>query len=1159
MTSPDVYSASALPPQFMPALEDYLAQRRWYTGKGHHPRLADARSTTALPLAATPPGSDTVAIRHLVVVDTAAAPPVTYQIPVTIRAEEAPELAGALIARTDTGIYYDAVYDPVFAPAVLAAMGSGEQVVSSTVLTAEQSNTSLRVRCESGREVMIKLFRVLNVGENPDVVIQAALHQAGPEACASIPQPEGFLAGGWSAGQGHLAVAQQFLAGASEGWELALAAGQAGEDFSASAYALGEATARVHRALAQALPTADPTPEQRHQLLEVWQRRLDEAVAAVPELCDIAPRVHALFDRAMHASWPQLQRIHGDYHLGQVMYAPERGWVLLDFEGEPLRPLAERHQPDLAERDIAGMVRSFDYAAHTAGASPQWRQACEEQFLAGYTAAGGQLPDPDLLAALIADKALYEVVYEAHNRPDWVSIPLTGIARLWEAETMEPCHVDHDILAAIARGLHHNPHSVLGAHESEGAITIRTLRHLADAVAIVTTEGTYPAHHECDGIWVAVLPGEKVPDYRVRVTYGEETSTVDDPYRFWPTFGDLDGHLLAAGRHEDLWRVLGAHVRTFPSELGDVTGVSFSVWAPNARAVRIKGDFNNWDSTAHAMRSLGSSGVWELFVPEAQAGQCYKFEIWGADGAWFDKADPMARGTQVPPDTASVIVDSNYTWNDDDWMTQRAQVDPHSGPMSIYEVHLGSWRQGLHYRALAHELTEYVVSLGFTHVEFMPVAEHPFGGSWGYQVTSYYAPTSRLGSPDDFKYLVDCLHQAGIGVIMDWVPAHFPKDDWALARFDGTPLYEDPDPLRGEHPDWGTLVFNFGRNEVRNFLVANALYWLEEFHIDGLRVDAVASMLYLDYSRPDGQWRPNQYGGRENLEAIQFLQEANATAYRRCPGIVMIAEESTAWPGVTTPTDGGGLGFGLKWNMGWMNDTLRYMGEEPINRRYHHGMLTFSLVYAFSEQFILPFSHDEVVHGKGSLKRKMPGDWWQQLAGVRALLAYQWAHPGKQLLFMGQEFAQDSEWSEANSLDWWLLDNATHAGVAELVRTMNDIYRENPALWSEDFSHRGFEWIQADDADNNVLTFLRRSHDGTDQVVCVVNFAGVPHEGYRIGLPRGGRWKEVLNTDADIYGGSGVGNLGEVQAEDLPWDGREYSVRLRVPPLGALWLTPAED
>ena len=653
-----------------------------------------------------------------------------------------------------------------------------------------------------------------------------------------------------------------------------------------------------------------------------------------------------------------------------------------------------------------------------------------------------------------------------------------------------------------------------------------------------------------------------MPDYRVKATYGDQVVESDDPYRFLPTLGDIDTYLIGEGRHEELWKVLGAHIKHFSGPMGEVSGVAFSVWAPNARAVRVVGDFNYWDGSATAMRSLGACGVWELFVPGVGVGARYKFEICHHDGAWKQKADPLARATEIPPATASVVTDEFHQWQDQEWMEQRPQRDPHNSPMSIYEVHVGSWRQGLGYRGLADELIPYLKETGFTHVEFMPVAEHPFGGSWGYQVSSYYAPTARFGTPDDFRYLVDQLHQAGIGVILDWVPAHFPKDDFALARFDGTPLYEDPDPLRGEHPDWGTYVFNFGRREVRNFLVANALYWLEEFHVDGLRVDAVASMLYLDYSRNDGQWRPNQYGGRENLEAISFLQEANATAYRKHPGIVMCAEESTAWPGVTSPTEQGGLGFGLKWNMGWMNDTLRYMAEDPVNRRWHHGELTFSLVYAFSEQFILPLSHDEVVHGKGSLIAKMPGDDWQKRANLRALYAYMWSHPGKQLLFMGQEFGQGVEWNSDNSLDWWLLENPDHAGIKNLISDLNALYKATPALWTEDFTYHGFEWINANDGDHNVITYLRKGKDAEgrkDLVACIVNFAGNPHEGYRVGLPFPGKWEEVLNTDSEDYAGSGVTNPGVLEAEELPWDGQSASVRLRVPPLGAIFLRPVAD
>ncbi len=720
-----------------------------------------------------------------------------------------------------------------------------------------------------------------------------------------------------------------------------------------------------------------------------------------------------------------------------------------------------------------------------------------------------------------------------------------------------PIPVDPTVLDAVAQGSYYAPHSVLGAHPGDGGITVRTVRHLADAVEVVTADAAYPAAHERGGVWTAVLPLDDIPDYRLRVTYGDQTTLLDDPYRFLPTLGEMDTYLISEGRHEELWTVLGAHVRHYTGPMGDVSGVGFAVWAPSARAVRVVGDFNFWDGTATAMRSLGVSGVWEIFVPGVAVGARYKFEIQGPAGNWFQKADPLARATEIPPSTASVVTDLFHEWGDDAWMRARPTRTPHTGPMSIYEVHVGSWKQGLGYRGLADELIPYLQETGFTHVEFMPVAEHPFGGSWGYQVTSYYAPTARYGTPDDFRYLVDRLHQAGIGVLLDWVPAHFPKDDWALARFDGTPLYEDPDPLRGEHPDWGTYVFNFGRREVRNFLVANALYWLQDFHIDGLRVDAVASMLYLDYSRKDGQWRPNQYGGRENLEAIQFLQEANATAYRRNPGIVMIAEESTAWPGVTAPTSGGGLGFGMKWNMGWMNDTLRYMREDPVNRRWHHGELTFSLVYAFSENFVLPLSHDEVVHGKGSLYSKMPGDDWQRLAGLRALYAYQWSHPGKQLLFMGQEFGQQQEWAESYSLDWWLLDEPRHRGLEQLVARLNAVYRAEPALWDDDYT--GFEWIDASDGDHNVISYLRKGPDAEDRqrvLVCLANFAGTPHEGYRVGLPFGGDWEEVLNTDDEAFGGSGVVNVGPIVAESVSWNGRPASVELRVPPLGAVWLAP---
>ncbi|HEY3438636.1 MAG TPA: 1,4-alpha-glucan branching protein GlgB [Actinotalea sp.] len=736
--------------------------------------------------------------------------------------------------------------------------------------------------------------------------------------------------------------------------------------------------------------------------------------------------------------------------------------------------------------------------------------------------------------------------------PPSAADPTSG-TRSPTARTVVPAELDE-----IVHGTHQDPHRVLGAHQDGGTVTFRVLRPLADAVVIVTPGGEHAARHEHGGVWTCAIRAAAVPDYRIRVTYGEVTTTVDDPYRFLPTLGDVDLHLIREGRHEELWTVLGANPRTYPSVLGEVHGTSFAVWAPNARAVRVVGDFNHWQGAPHAMRALGDSGVWELFVPGVGAGARYKYEILTREGSWRQKADPVAKGTEVPPATASVVVESSYTWADAEWIERRSQTDPHGGPMSIYEVHLGSWRPGLSYRELADQLTDYAVALGFTHVELLPVAEHPFGGSWGYQVSSYYAPTARFGHPDDFRYLVDRLHQAGVGVLLDWVPAHFPKDEWALGRFDGTPLYEHPDPLLGEQPDWGTFVFNFGRNEVKNFLVANATYWLEEFHVDGLRVDAVASMLYLDYSRSHGQWRPNIHGGRENLEAIRFIQETNATAYRRTPGIMMIAEESTAWPGVTAPTSAGGLGFGLKWNMGWMNDTLRYLAEEPINRRYHHHEVTFSLVYAFSEHFILPLSHDEVVHGKGSLLDKMPGDRWQKAAGLRSLLAYQWSHPGKQLLFMGQEFGQSGEWAEGRSLDWHLTQYPEHAGISQLVGDLNRLYVAEPALWTLDKEPAGFEWIDSQDAGHNVLSYIRKDGQGR-LLVAVINFAGTPHEGYHLGLPHGGRWRELLNTDGAAYGGSGVGNMGVVHATGEPLHAQRASARVRLPPLGALYLVPEDQ
>ncbi len=719
-----------------------------------------------------------------------------------------------------------------------------------------------------------------------------------------------------------------------------------------------------------------------------------------------------------------------------------------------------------------------------------------------------------------------------------------------------------DVQRLVARD-HHDPHSLLGAHESKGGVTVRALQPAAESVVVqpagVELERVHPG-----GLFEGELRGASLPlAYELEVTFADgNTFTTPDPYRFAPTLSDLDEHLFREGRHEELWSKMGAHVRA----IDGVHGTSFAVWAPAARSVSVVGDFNFWDGRPHPMRALGGSGIWELFIPGVGDGARYKFEIRTESGEVRLKADPFAFATEMPPQTASIVHESAFAWSDADYLEARRDGPPLGRAMSTYEVHLGSWRlnplqdnRSLTYLELADELAAYVTDLGFTHVELMPVMGHPFSGSWGYQVTSYYAPSPRYGSPDDFRAFVDRMHEHDIGVILDWVPAHFPRDDWALARFDGTALYEHEDPRRGSHPDWGTLVFNYGRNEVRNFLLANALFWAREYHADGIRVDAVASMLYRDYSREAGEWVPNEFGGREDLEAVAFLSELNEVLHREEPGVISAAEESTAWPGVSRPTYLGGLGFGFKWNMGWMHDTLDYFSQDPIHRRYHHHELTFALVYAFTENFILPLSHDEVVHGKGSLIDKMPGDRWQKLANLRALYAFMWAHPGKKLLFMGQEFAQSAEWSHSRSLDWHLLENADNAGIQSLVRDLNRVYRERAALWEVDFDGRGFEWIEPNDADANVVAFARAGEDASsDVLVAVCNLSPVPRENYRLGLPRSGRWVEALNTDSTFYGGSDTGNLGGVEAEALPWHSQPCSAEVTLPPLGVVWLVPDE-
>jgi 1,4-alpha-glucan branching enzyme len=711
---------------------------------------------------------------------------------------------------------------------------------------------------------------------------------------------------------------------------------------------------------------------------------------------------------------------------------------------------------------------------------------------------------------------------------------------------------------------HHDPHCFLGAHPEAGGTRLRVFRPDADRVRALI-EDAPPLALEAlgDGIFeglVASTPAGGAPRYELEMTRGDITWRAADPYAFLPSVGELDLHLIGEGRHRRLWDCVGARVRA----IDGVEGTAFALWAPSARSVSVVGDWNGWDGRVHPMRSLGSSGVWELFVPGIGAGERYKFEIRAGDGSLRTKADPMARATESPPRTASVIApEPAHTWTDASWQAAQREGRPHAEPICVYEVHLPSWRRRpesgdrpLTYHEIGEELGDYAREMGFTHVEFLPLMAHPFAGSWGYQVTSYYAPMPDPGSADDLRAMIDALHRRGVGVILDWVPAHFPKDDFALARLDGTALYEHDDPRRGEHPDWGTLVFNFGRREVRNFLVANGLYWLSEFHADGLRVDAVASMLYRDYSREPGEWVPNEFGGREDLEAAAFLRELNEVTHDEQPGSITAAEESTAWPAVSRPTDAGGLGFDLKWNMGWMHDTLSYFARDPVHRAHHHDELTFSLVYAFSEQFVLPLSHDEVVHGKGSLVAKMPGDQWQRHANLRALYGYMWAHPGKKLLFMGCEFAQVAEWDHGRSLDWHLLQYPYHAGTRSLVRDLNHTYRAHAALWQIDAEPRGFRWLSAGDAGANVIAFARIGEDGTC-VVAVCNLAPVPRHAHRIALPHSGTWLEIINTDAREYGGSGMGNGGRVEAEPVPWDGADHSAALTLPPLSAIWLTPA--
>jgi 1,4-alpha-glucan branching enzyme len=735
--------------------------------------------------------------------------------------------------------------------------------------------------------------------------------------------------------------------------------------------------------------------------------------------------------------------------------------------------------------------------------------------------------------------------------------PADAVATV-SAELAPPSHD----ATRLTRGEHPEPHAILGPHSSPAGVVLRAFHPDARQVELLLDgETPRPLTALPDGLWAVLLPEAVTPPhYRLRFRFPDGSAWErDDPYRFGPTLGPLDLHLIGEGTHERLYDVLGAH----PQTIDGTTGVAFAVWAPNARSVRIVGDFDQWDGRLFPMRRLGDAGIWELFIPGISAGELYKFEIVGQDGTPRLKADPLSFAMQVRPETASRVWDTTaFVWTDDDWIAQRATRDPYRSPLAIYEVHLGSWMRHpdgswLTYGEAGERLAAHCKRFGFTHVEFLPLAEHPFDGSWGYQVTGYYAPTARHGTPDELAAMINELHRAGIGVLLDWVPAHFPRDDFALRLFDGTPLYEHPDPRRGTHPDWGTLIFNYGRPEVRNFLVANALFWLDRYHVDGLRVDAVASMLYLDYSRKPGEWLPNQYGGNENLEAIAFVREVNERCYGRFPGVITVAEESTAFPGISRPTYLGGMGFGFKWDLGWMHDTLDYFTKDPVHRRFHHDRLTFRGLYMHTEHYVLPLSHDEVVHGKGSLLGKMPGDEWRRFANLRSLLAAMYTQPGKKLLFMGTELAPMQEWNHDRGLPWESADEPMRAAFGRYLEDLGAFYLSSRALWASEPDPSTFAWIDAGDVEASVISYLRRG--GGETLAVIANLTPVVRHGYRIGLPSAGPWEEVLNTDSGHYGGSNVGNLGALVAEPTSQHGQPASAHLTLPPLATLILRPARS
>jgi 1,4-alpha-glucan branching enzyme len=1121
-------------------LPSFLPLQRWFAGKSR--RIASIRI-----LDETNPGElANQAVLSIIEVNYASGRPDTYLLPLGLASgAEADQIAreepARVVARLETGgLIHDALADPAVCSALLDAIARSRSIKAgsgtikgeptsafaeargpaSTPLVVtkgsfEQSNSAVIF----GDRLILKVFRRLEPGINPDFEIGRFLSEK--TRFDHIPQTAGALLYNRPGSEPMmLGILQGLVKNEGSGWDHALrelkgyyeqSARRTGLPDQAAigrylddAGTLGRRTAELHLALASdpTDPAFAPEPitsnDLEHLASEIREQvegaldALRSSLAKLPEstrsqarlVLERAPgllkQVDALSSLNLNAA---KTRVHGDYHLGQVLWTGD-DFVILDFEGEPAKPLAERVKKVSPLKDVVGMVRSFDYASFAAlfafaGDRPEvfdrlapwakaWRTSVSDRFLGEYlaTAEGAAFlpPDPSnvrrMLDALTLDKALYELQYELNNRPDWVRIPLQGLSALVESEELEPAHSN---------------------------------------------------------------------------------------------LGNIDVHLLGEGTHYRAYEKLGAHPTA--------EGCWFAVWAPNALKVSVIGEFNSWKAGVHPMHPREGSGDWEAFIPGVGPGMAYKYAIASRYGDYqVEKADPYAFAAEPTPRTASVVADlSAYEWNDSEWLEHRSGINSVGAPISIYEVHLGSWMRGeenrwLTYRELAPKLADYVHELGFTHVELLPVAEHPFDGSWGYQVTGYYAPTSRFGSPLDFMALVDLLHQRGIGVILDWVPAHFPTDGHALGYFDGTHLYEHADPRQGFHPDWDTFIFNFGRPQVANFLIANALFWLDKYHIDGLRVDAVASMLYRDYSRKPGEWVPNAQGGRENFEAIALLKRVNEQVHAEFPGVLTIAEDSTNWPMVTRPINSGGLGFDFKWDMGWMHDTLDYFQKDPVYRKYEHNRLTFRGVYAYTENFILPLSHDEVVYGKGSLLNKMPGDPWRKFASVRLLFGYQFAIPGKKMLFMGDEFGQWREWNHDGQLDWPLLDAPMHAGLKRWVRDLNTLYRGSPELHELDASPEGFFWIHADDAEQSVLSWVRKGHSTDGLVLFVANFTPIPRTNYRVGVPRVGRWEEILNSDASIYGGSGVGNIGGVSTTPVRSHGHDQSLNLTIPPLAVVAL-----